>query len=130
MHAALATDASVAIKVDDAVGAPEQRPGRTDFNAGSGVAMIASQYSKMAARVGKRALFDVLDPGAKNTDGYFVLFLACDRTRVAADTSVLIDDETKILLSHSGSVPERATAFAALFRTNINSTTRAPQTID
>lgn len=62
--------------------------------------MVAPQHSKMAARIGKRALFRVLDPGAENPYWYFVLFFACNRTGMAADTSVLIDDKTKILRIH------------------------------
>lgn len=75
--------------------------GGADLNAGSGIAVIAPQHSKMAARVGKRALLHVLDPGAKDAYRDFVLLLARNRTGMAADASILIDDKTQVFRSHN-----------------------------
>ena len=56
--------------------------------------MIAAKDSEMAPRVGKGALFDVFDPSAEDADGYLMFFLAGYRAGMAADTPVLVDDET------------------------------------
>jgi hypothetical protein len=101
LHAALAADAARVVEVHDAIVAAEQRRGRADFNARSRIAVIAPQHCKMTAGVGKAALFHVLDPGAENAYRDFVLLFTCNRAGMAADTSILIDDKTKILSSHS-----------------------------
>ena len=64
--------------------------------------MIAPQYAEVAARIRKRAFFHVFDPGAENAYRYFMLFFTRNRAGVAADTSILIDDESKILSTHIG----------------------------
>jgi hypothetical protein len=76
--------------------------GGADFNAGSGVAVIASQHSEMTARLRKSTLFYLLDPGTKNPDRYIVFLFAGHRTGMAADTSILIDYKSIVFFTHSG----------------------------
>src|SRR3989442_921333 len=93
LHARLAADAAVAVEIDDAVIASEQRSHRTDRNARRVVAMIAPEHREEAPSVGILALLDVLDPSAKCADGNFVFGLAGDRAGVAADAPAMVDDE-------------------------------------
>ena len=58
--------------------------------------MIAALHIEKTPRVGKLALLDVLDPRAVNADRHFVLGLARDSTRVAADTLSVVDDEAVV----------------------------------
>jgi hypothetical protein len=56
--------------------------------------MIASQHGEMTASVGIAALLNILHPGTIHADGDVMLFLARHRARMAADTTVLIDDKS------------------------------------
>ena len=56
--------------------------------------MIATVDEKIAARVGKLALFDIFDPGAIYAERDVVFFFAGHRARMTADATVVVDDET------------------------------------
>jgi len=94
LHAAFASDANLIVEVYDAIGTAEEGAGGADLNAGSVIAVVTSHDPEVAAAVGKFALLDVFDPGAKHAQRDLVLFLARHGTGVTADTSVLIDDES------------------------------------
>jgi hypothetical protein len=56
--------------------------------------VITSHYAEVAAGVGKLALLNVLDPGAKYAKRYPVFFFARHSAGVTANTSVLVDNES------------------------------------
>ena len=93
LHARLATDASVAVEIDDAVVTPEQRSNRTYRDAGCVVAVIAPQNGKEPVSVWILALLDVLDPGSERAKGNFVFGFTGDRARVTADAFAMVYNE-------------------------------------
>jgi hypothetical protein len=92
-------DTSAAVEIDNAVFSVKKRRYRTDLDTRSVSAVVAPHYGKQPACIGKSSLFDVFDPGAVYSDRHFVLGLARDGTRMAADTLSVIDNEAKI---HNG----------------------------
>lgn len=94
LHAGLTTNAAPVVEIDDSVGPPIQSTGGTDYRARGVIAVVAPHYAEMARSVRKLALFDVLDPGAENTNWDLVFFLTGDRTGVTPDATVLIDDKS------------------------------------
>jgi hypothetical protein len=94
LHAGLAADAALVVKIDDAVGSAKQRNGGADLYARGIVAVIAAQHGEMAPRVGVKSLLDVFHPRTINTDRYIVFFLAGDRACMTADATVLIDKKS------------------------------------
>jgi len=60
--------------------------------------VIAAVYQEIAARVGELAFFDVLYPGAVDTDGDVVFGFTRHCTGVAADALALVND--KGILGH------------------------------
>src|SRR5260370_37045054 len=65
LHATLAADTSLIVKIDDSVGASVEGVGGADGNAGSFVTVVTSQHAEMAAAIGKLTLFHLLIPSAK-----------------------------------------------------------------
>ena len=93
LHARLATDAAVAVEIDDAVVATEERSDRTYGDAGCVIAVIAPQHRKEPIGVGELTLLDVLDPGPESAKGNFVFGFAGDCARMTADTFAVVYDE-------------------------------------
>jgi hypothetical protein len=56
--------------------------------------MVAPHHSEVAGGVGELALFDMLYPGPKYTNGYLVFLLARDRAGVTPDTPVLVNNKS------------------------------------
>ncbi len=94
LHASFAPDAEPIVEINDSIGPPVGALGRTDFRAGGVVAVIAPHDSEMARGVGELAFFNMLYPCAENTNGHLMFFFARNRTGVAPDTPVLIDDKS------------------------------------
>jgi len=94
--ARFASDTASIIEIDDPILAREQRFDRTDLDARSIGAMIASHHRKQSSRVGERAFLDVLHPCAVHADRHFMLGLAGDGTRVTADALSVVDDEAEV----------------------------------
>ncbi len=92
----------VAVQIDDAVAALEERVGRTDARARRVVALIAEDGKEEAAGVGERALLDRLDPAAVHADRNLVLGLAGDRAGVTADAFSEVDGEP--VVGHSSGI--------------------------
>src|SRR6185437_11118836 len=93
LHAALAANTSLIVKVDDSVRTPVEGFGGTDGDAGGRIAVVTSHHPEVAAGVRVLALLHVLDPGAKDAHGHLVLFFARNSAGVAANAPVLINDE-------------------------------------
>ena len=94
--AGFASNASPAIKVDNAVFSGKKSCDRADLDARSIGAMVAPHYGKQPTRIRESPLFDVFDPGAVYAYWHLVLGLACDGTRMTADTLSVIDHEAII----------------------------------
>ena len=94
LHAGLAANAEVVVKVNDAIGAVEEGYSRANLDTGRIVAVVTSEYGKVTPGVGKFAFFDVLDPCAVNSYRNIMLFLAGNRASVTSYTAILIDDKT------------------------------------
>src|SRR5260370_596382 len=65
-----------------------------DADAGSFVTVVTSQHAEMAAGMGKLTFFDVLDPSAKHAQRNLMFLFACHGTGMAANTSILVNDES------------------------------------
>jgi hypothetical protein len=89
-------NAAAAVKINYPVFARKECGYRADLNAGSISAVVASHYRKQPARVGKGALFDVLDPSAIYADRHLVFGLTGDSARMAADAFTVVDNEAEI----------------------------------
>src|SRR5207247_10766179 len=83
----------VAVQIDDAVAALEERVGRADALARRFVALVAEDGEEEPARVGEGAFLDGLHPAAVHADRNLVLGLARDRARMTADAFSEIDGE-------------------------------------
>jgi len=94
LHAGFATDASVAVEVDDAVISFVQRGDGTDRDARSVFAVVASEHREKSSSIRIDALFDVFDPSTKGAQWHLVFGLAGDCARVTADTFAMVYDET------------------------------------
>jgi hypothetical protein len=94
--AGFAANAAPAVEIDDSIFTSKQRRHGTDLDTRSVSAMVTTHYRKQPARVGKRALFDVLYPSPVNTDRHFMLGLAGNSAGVAADALSVVDYEAKI----------------------------------
>ena len=90
-----------ALEIDDAVGAPKQGDGGTDFYTRRVVAVIAAQHGKMSPRIRIVSLLDVFHPSPVYADGDVVFFLARHRARMAADALAQIDDKP-VVRHHRG----------------------------
>jgi hypothetical protein len=104
LHARLATDAAVAVEIDDAVVEAKQRGHRADGYAGSVVAVIAPEHREESLSVGIFALLYVLDPGAESTKRNFILGLASDSAGVTADAFAMVYDEAVFHLVEVSSI--------------------------
>src|SRR5512135_2875682 len=87
-----AADALVGVKFDDAIGALVHRRRWTNADTGWILALVAARHLKMTTRIGKLALFNVLDPRAKNAEGDLIFFFACDTARVATDALAIVNE--------------------------------------
>ena len=101
LHTCLATNAATVVEINDSIGAAEQRCDGTDFDTWSVVAMVASHDRKVATGIRELSLFDVLNPGSIHSNRDIMFRFAGDGTGVAADTSSIVDDETKIDQRHA-----------------------------
>jgi hypothetical protein len=93
LHAGLAADAAVGVKVHHAVVTLVQRRDGTNGNARRPLAVIAAHHREQAAIVGKSALLDVFDPRAVNADGNLMLAFASDGAGMATNALAVIDHE-------------------------------------
>src|SRR5579863_583550 len=93
LHARLAANTTIGVKVNNAVRPFVQRLRRADSDARRVGAMIAAAYEKIAARIGKLTFLNVLNPCSINTDRRVMLRLARHGAGMAADTLALVDNE-------------------------------------
>ena len=93
LHAAFATDTAAIVEVYDSIRTAEEGVGGANLNAGSVIAVVTSHHAKVALGVWKLAGLHVFHPCSKNSDGDLVFLLARHRTGVAANTSILVDNE-------------------------------------
>lgn len=56
--------------------------------------MVAAHDRKEASGIGKLSLFDLLYPGAVNTDGYLMLRLASGGTGMTTNALAVVDYES------------------------------------
>ncbi len=107
LHTCAATDAGVAIDVDNSVRAFLKRVDGTDRDAGRVGTLVAPKYGKVPAYVGELTELGVLDRCPEIADRNVVLGFAGDGAGVAADAPRVIDDEA---ILHGDSVPAAASA--------------------
>ncbi len=105
LHTCAATDAGVAIDVDNSIRAFLKRVDGTDRDAGRVGTLVTPKYGKVPADIGELTELGVLDRRPEVADRNVVLGLASDGAGVAADAPRLIDDEA---ILHSDSVPAAA----------------------
>ena len=105
LHTCPATDARVAIDVDNSIRAFLKRIDGTDRDAGRVGTLVATKHREVSADIRELADLRVLDRRPEVTDRNVVLGFAGDRAGVAADAPRLIDDEAVL---HGDSVPAAA----------------------
>ncbi len=105
LHTRAATDAGVAIHVDNSIRAFLKRVDGTDRDAGRVGALVAPKYGKVPADIRELTDLSVLDRRPEVADRNVVLGLASDGAGVAAYAPRLIDDEP---ILHGNSVPAGA----------------------
>src|ERR1700675_42285 len=93
LHAGFAANAAIGIKIDNPVLALIHRRHGTDGDARRLLAMVAARDLKYAARVGERALLDVLDPSPVHAYRHLVLGFAGHGAGVTSDALAVIDYE-------------------------------------
>ena len=99
MHAGFTSNATVFVKIYDAIIAIMQRLSWTYFHTWGIRAMIASGNLKYASCVRESPFLSLLDPSPIYPYGYVVLRLASDRAGMTANTLPVVDYESKF---HSG----------------------------
>jgi hypothetical protein len=93
LHAAFATDTAAIVEIYDSIRTAEERVRGANFDAGRVVAVVTSHHAEVSPGLGELAGLHVFHPGSEDSDGDLVFFLAGNRTGVAADTSILVDNE-------------------------------------
>ena len=93
LHTRFAPYTAIGVKVNNTIGAFVQRLRWTNSDARRIRTMIAAVNEKIAPRIGKLTLLDVLDPRSIHSYGYIMFGLACHRAGVAADALALVDHE-------------------------------------
>jgi len=93
LHASTATDACVAIDIDDSVRPFRKRMDWANRNAWRIRAVITALHQEVALDMRELADFDILDRRAEDSDRHLVLGLASGRAGMAADASVVVDDK-------------------------------------
>ena len=101
LHTCPATDARVAIDVDNSIRAFFKRIDGTDRDAGRVGTLVATKHREVSADIRELADLRVLDRRPEVTDRNVVLGFAGDRASVTANAPRLIDNETVL---HGGSV--------------------------
>jgi hypothetical protein len=91
LHASLAADTDTGVEFDDAIRSLEHGGHRANVHAGRVGAMVAARHLEETPRIRKRAFFDVLYPGAVDSQGYFVFGFARRGAGMAADALAIID---------------------------------------
>ncbi len=105
LHTRPATDAGVAIDIDNSIRAFLERIDGTDRDAGRVGTLVAPKYGKVSANIRELTELGILDRGPEVADRNVVLSFASHCAGVAADAPRLIDDESKL---HVDSVPAAA----------------------
>jgi hypothetical protein len=93
LHAAFATDTAAIVEIYDSIRTAEERVGGTNLDAGSVVAVVTSHHAEVAPGLGELAGLHVFDPGSEDSDGDLVFLLARHCAGVAADASILVNNE-------------------------------------
>lgn len=93
MHARAASDACIAIHVDNAVRPLAECIHRANRYAGRIGAMVAALYQEVPLNIREFPHFDVLDRSPKAADGHVVFRFASGRAGMATDASIVIYDE-------------------------------------
>ena len=93
LHASPATDAGVAIDIDNSIGPFRKRVHRADRDAWRIGAVIAALHQKVALDIGKLTDFDILDRCPKVPNRHVVFRFASGGAGMAADARVVVDDK-------------------------------------
>jgi len=93
LHARLTANTAARVEIDDAIAALKESPSRTNSDTGGISAVIAAVNKKIAPRIGKLALLDVLYPRAVNPDRNIVFGLTSHGTGMTADAFALVNNK-------------------------------------
>ncbi len=104
LHTCPATDAGVAIDVDNSIRAFLKRVDGTDRDAGRVGTLVAPKYSEMSAYLRELTGFSVLDRRPEVADRNVVLGFTGHRAGVAADAAPMVHEKTVL---HRASLHDR-----------------------
>jgi hypothetical protein len=93
LHAAFAADTAAIVEIYNSIRTAEEGVGGTNLDAGSVVAMVTSHHAEVAPGLGELAGLHVFHPGSEDSDGDLVFLLARHCAGVAADASILVNNE-------------------------------------
>jgi hypothetical protein len=99
LHAGFAADTHLRIELDDAVGTLVHGRNRADAHARGVSTVVAACHLKMAASIGKRAFFDVFNPGAIDPQRNLIFGFAGRAAGVTANAGAIIYNKAII---HAG----------------------------
>jgi hypothetical protein len=94
LHTRFATNATVFVEIDDAIGSKIQGFDRTNLHTRRVSAMIAAHHRKKTAGIGESPFFDLLDVRSEHPDRHFMFRFASRRTGVTANTFAVINNES------------------------------------
>ena len=94
LHAGLATDATVVVKIHDSVVPGVECLHRADLNAGRLRTVIAPHYREDPPGIGKFSLFNLFHIGSVHADGNVVFTLAGRGACVTTDAFSIVNDKS------------------------------------
>ncbi|GAC1396902.1 MAG: hypothetical protein NVSMB49_01800 [Ktedonobacteraceae bacterium] len=98
MHTRLTANATIGVKIYNTIFSLIQCFCGADADTRRIITMIAAIDQEIAARIGELPAFDVLDPGAVDTDGDIMFSLTRNGASMTSDTLALVDN--KCVLGH------------------------------
>ena len=96
LHARLACNTSLCIKVDDAVVKVVKGASRADIHAGRGLTVVAPQYRKEPFGCGVLTCFHILHPSSIHADWHLVLRFARHGASMATDALTVIYEKAEV----------------------------------
>jgi hypothetical protein len=94
LHAGLATDAAVVVKINDSVVPGIECLDRADLNAGGFRTVVASHHREDPPGIGKFSLFNLFHIGSVHADGNVVFTLAGRGACVTTDAFSIVNDKS------------------------------------
>ena len=93
LHAGLAADAAVFVKINDAIGPEIKGLHWADFNAGCIRAVVAAHHGEHPAGMREHSFFHLLNPSPEHANGHIVLRFTGGGAGVATNALSVVNDK-------------------------------------